>query len=49
MIEGKQTVEVKTETGELVARQVSTGLTDGFNVEVIEGLEAGEVVIIRQK
>ncbi|MDO9591990.1 MAG: efflux RND transporter periplasmic adaptor subunit [Erysipelotrichaceae bacterium] len=49
MFDGKQTVEVKTETGDLVARQVSTGLTDGFNVEVIQGLESGEVVIIRQK
>lgn len=48
MVDGKQTVEVKTATGEVIAKQVSTGLTDGFNVEVLSGLEAGEVVLIRQ-
>ncbi|SCZ81841.1 efflux RND transporter periplasmic adaptor subunit [Acidaminobacter hydrogenoformans] len=48
MVDGKQTVEVKTEAGEIMAKQVSTGLTDGFNVEVLSGLEAGEVVLIRQ-
>lgn len=49
MVEGKQTVEVRTASGEVVQKQVSTGLTDGFNVEVISGLEAGETVLIRQK
>jgi len=49
VVERKQVVEVKEKSGEIVAKNIKTGLTDGSNVEVIEGLEAGEVVIIRAK
>ena len=41
-----QYVEVATETGS-ERRDIMTGLTDGVNVEVLSGLEAGEVLLIR--
>ncbi len=44
--EGKQSVEVKTETGS-ENRSIVTGLTDGVNVEVIDGLTAGDVILIK--
>lgn len=47
--DGKQIVEVKEETGNIVTKNIKTGLTDGTNVEVAEGLQAGDILIIRTK
>jgi multidrug efflux pump subunit AcrA (membrane-fusion protein) len=44
--DNKQFVEVKTETGS-EKRSIITGLTDGLNVEVIEGLSSGDIVLIK--
>jgi HlyD family secretion protein len=38
-------VTIKTESG-TVKRQVVTGITDGFDSEIVSGLDAGETVII---
>lgn len=46
IVDGKQQVEVQTETG-IDIRNIVTGLTDGLEVEIIQGLEAGETVLIR--
>lgn len=46
IVDNQQVVEVKTEAGS-ETREIVTGLTDGLNVEVISGLEAGDVVLIR--
>lgn len=49
IVDRKQVVEVKDETGNIETRNIKTGLTDGTNVEVTEGLKAGDVLIIRAK
>lgn len=49
IVEGKQVVQVKDEQGNITSRTVKTAFTDGINVEVIEGLEVGEVVMIKEK
>lgn len=49
MAEGKQTVKVKTQNGDIESRNIKTGLTDGKNVEVAEGLNIGEVVLVENK
>ena len=49
IVEGKQIVEVKEKGGEIITKNIKTGLTDGTNVEVTEGLKAGEIVIVRSK
>ncbi len=46
IIDNQQKVEVKSETGTEM-RDIVTGLTDGLNVEVIDGLSQGDVVVIR--
>lgn len=43
--EDKTFVEIKNEKGEIVKREVKIGLSDGINVEILEGLEEGEEVI----
>ena len=48
-IDGKQVVEVKDETGNIVTKDIKTGLTDGTDVEVIDGLKAGDILVIRSK
>lgn len=48
-IEGKQAVEMKDSNGETIIRYLKTGLTDGKNVEVIEGLDESEKVLIIKK
>lgn len=48
-IDGKQVVEIKDQTGNIATRNIKTGLTDGINVEVTDGLKAGEILIIRVK
>jgi len=49
MINGKQAVKVKNENGNLEDRNIRTGLTDGKYVEVTEGLNVGETIIIEDK
>ncbi|AOT69741.1 efflux RND transporter periplasmic adaptor subunit [Geosporobacter ferrireducens] len=49
MVDGKQTVKVKTQNGNIESRNIKTGLTDGKNVEITEGLNVGEVVLIENK
>ncbi len=43
----KTFVEVQKESGEIVKREIKIGLSDGINVEVLEGLEEGEEVVER--
>jgi len=45
--EDKTFVEVQNENGEAERREIKVGLSDGINVEVLEGLEEGEEVIER--
>lgn len=47
IVDGKQVVQVKDEQGNITQRTITTGLTDGSNVEVIKGLEASETVIVK--
>jgi multidrug resistance efflux pump len=46
IMNNQQHVEIKTETGSEF-RQIVTGLTDGTIVEVISGLNAGDIIITR--
>ncbi|SKC47411.1 efflux RND transporter periplasmic adaptor subunit [Maledivibacter halophilus] len=49
MVEGKQIVKVKDESGNIETKNIKTGLTDGKFVEVIEGINVGETIIIEEK
>ncbi len=49
LVDGKQSVQVKDEKGNIISRTIKAGLTDGINVEVIDGLEAGETVMVSDK
>jgi len=42
-----QYVEIQDSTGTISERDVVTGLSDGINIEITEGLEIGELVIER--
>jgi len=44
--DGRQIVQVKSQDGTVSERNISTGFTDGTSVEVIEGLQAGEIVLV---
>ncbi|MBA1335098.1 MAG: hypothetical protein HPY66_0720 [Firmicutes bacterium] len=48
-VNGEQVVEVKKGEGETEVRKIKTGFTDGRNSEVLEGLNQGDRVLIRQK
>ena len=39
--------EVQDTTGAISTRDVKTGLSDGINIEIVEGLEEGELVVER--
>ena len=39
-------VKVKNEDGEIEEREITTGFSDGVNVEIVEGLSEGDVVLI---
>jgi len=41
-------VEVKNTDGTTELRKISTGLTDGVRVEVVDGLKAGETLVVRK-
>ncbi len=44
--DGKQYVQRLTENGEIEKVEVTTGFSDGFDVEIISGLSEGDTVII---
>lgn len=46
-IDGKSYVYVINQEGIREAREVNLGITDGVNIEVIQGLEAGEQIILQ--
>jgi HlyD family secretion protein len=43
--EDRTYVEVQNEAGEIEKKEVKTGLSDGINVEILEGLAQGEEVV----
>jgi HlyD family secretion protein len=43
--EDRTYVEVQNETGEVEKKEIKTGLSDGINVEILEGLSQGEEVV----
>ena len=45
----KSYVKMKDDSGKIVTRKVITGFSDGMNVEIIEGLSKGEIVLIESK
>jgi hypothetical protein len=49
MVNGVQQVEIRDGNGLVIAKPVTTGLTDGLNVEVVSGLAAGDAILIRSK
>jgi HlyD family secretion protein len=42
-------VKVKDESGKVVEKDVVTGFSDGVNVEIVEGLSEGDIVLIESK
>lgn len=48
VVSGKQVVAVKDKQGNPSTKQIKTGFTDGTNVEVVNGLELNDVVIINK-
>jgi HlyD family secretion protein len=46
-IDGKTYVEIKNEKGEIVNNEVKIGLSDGINVEILEGLKEGDEIVER--
>lgn len=49
IVDGKQVVQVTDEDGNIETRNIKTGLTDGKNVEVMDGLSAGEIILVKDK
>jgi HlyD family secretion protein len=41
------TVEVQDTTGVIAPREIETGLSDGINIEIVSGLEEGELLVER--
>ena len=46
---GKSYVKIMDENGRIQEKEVTTGFTDGVNVQIIEGLSEGDVVLIESK
>lgn len=42
-------VKEKDESGKIVEKEITTGFSDGINVEIVEGLSEGDVVLIESK
>jgi HlyD family secretion protein len=42
-----RTVEIKDSLGAIISRDIETGLSDGINIEVLAGLQVGDLVIER--
>ncbi|MFZ5942639.1 MAG: efflux RND transporter periplasmic adaptor subunit [Bacillota bacterium] len=49
IIDRKQIVTVLEQDGKISNREIKTGFTDGISVEVLEGLEGNEVVVIAKQ
>jgi HlyD family secretion protein len=47
--DGTETVKLLTDTGETVVTPVTTGFSDGRNVQILSGLEEGDVVLIESR
>ena len=45
----KSYVKMKDENGKVVKKEVVTGFSDGVNVEIIEGLQEGDMVLIESR
>lgn len=45
----KSFVKVRDEGGNIVKQEVTTGFSDGINVEIITGLSEGDIVLIESK
>lgn len=45
----KSYVKVRDESGTVTKKEVKTGFSDGVNVEIVEGLSTGDVVLIESK
>lgn len=45
----KSYVKVKNDTGKIEKREITTGFSDGVNVEILEGLSEGDIVLIESK
>ncbi|NLI91770.1 MAG: efflux RND transporter periplasmic adaptor subunit [Peptococcaceae bacterium] len=46
IVDGKQVVQMLSEKGDVAKREVKAGFTDGSNVEIKEGLQAGDIVLL---
>lgn len=46
---GKSYVKIKTEDGTIKTTEVTTGFSDGVNVEILSGLSEGDIVLIESK
>ncbi len=46
---GEDYVKVREEDGKIVRKEVTTGFTDGINIEIKEGLSEGETVLTETK
>ncbi len=46
LIDGKQYVKMYDENGEVIQVEVTTGFSDGFDVEIVSGLKQGDVVLL---
>ena len=47
MTDSVKTVEVQDSLGAIAVREVVTGLSDGINIEIIDGIEVGELIVER--
>lgn len=45
-VDGKQYVKMLNATGEIYLHEIKTGFSDGFEVEVTEGLSEGDIIIL---
>ena len=45
----KSYVKVKNDIGKIEKREITTGFSDGVNVEILEGLSEGDIVLIESK
>ncbi|MDD2971502.1 MAG: HlyD family efflux transporter periplasmic adaptor subunit [Lachnospiraceae bacterium] len=45
----KSYVKIKDEAGTITEQEITTGFSDGVNVEIVEGLSEGDVVLIESK
>lgn len=46
---GKSYVKIRQEDGSIVKKEITTGFSDGTNIQVVEGLSEGDVVLIESK